>query len=218
MPPDEENTSGYYRDEFGRLARFYDLGLRLVFPLAGGERVFREQIIAAAEISSGQRVLDVNCGTGTLAMLIAARAGSGNVAGIDLSPQMIAMARAKAVNGEADFSQANAEDLPFADGSFDRATMSLAFHEMNRAGRRNALAEIRRVLVSGGRLVIADLRAPDTLFTRFSMRILRFWETDTLTDMWQQGVGRELERAGFEVLSRQVAGRGFFEIVAARKP
>ncbi|MHB0915055.1 MAG: class I SAM-dependent methyltransferase [Thermoleophilia bacterium] len=218
MAPEDEGTSGYYRDEFGRLARFYDLGLRLVFPLAGGEKAFREQIIAAAEVAYGQRVLDVNCGTGTLAMLMFPRAGLGNVTGIDLSPQMISMARKKAGGGEAQFFEANAEKLPFADRSFDRVTMSLAFHEMNREGRRNALAEIRRVLVPGGRLVIADLRHPDSLFTRFAMRILRLWETDTLTDMWRLGIGRELEQSGFNVMTRQVTGRGFFEIVAARVP
>lgn len=215
----DDNISGYYRDEFGRLARFYDFGLRFMFRFAGGETIFRNEIIAAAGIGYGERVLDVNCGTGTLALLIAARvSGEGSVAGVDLSHEMIAMARAKSQQGNVEFIEANAERLPFADVSFDCVTISLAYHEMNREGRRNALAEIMRVLRPGGRLAIADLRAPDTFFTRVSMRVLRLWETDTLTDMWERGVGRELEQAGFSVTARRITGRRFLEIHAAVKP
>lgn len=215
-PHDSKDTSGYYRDEFGRMARFYDRGLRIAFRMVGGETAFREAVVAAADVHPGQSVLDVNCGTGTQAIVTAAATGgSGRVTGIDLSREMIAMARRKAGSGSIEFIVANAEDMPFEDATFDSATITLAYHEMNRQGRSNALAEIGRVLKPGGRLVIADLRAPDTLFTRFSMRILRIWESNTLTDMWHHGVGRELEQSGFEVTGREIAGRRFFEIVSA---
>lgn len=213
----EQKTSGYYRDEFGRMARFYDVGLRFAFRFIGGEAAFRNEIILAAAADPGLRVLDINCGTGTLALLLADKTGS-RVTGIDLSPEMIAMARGKLTGGAVTFIVANAEELPFPAESFDRATMSLAYHEMNREGRKNALAEAWRVLAPGGRLVIADLRAPDTLFTRIVMRILRLWETDTLTDMWRQGVDRELAAAGFTIVDRRITGRRFFELVTAAKP
>ncbi len=210
-------TSGYYRDELGRLAPFYDRVLGLAFRFVGGEGEFRRAIIAAAGIAPGQQVLDVGCGTGTLALMMAREvAPGGRVTGTDLSREMLAVARAKDPGGSVRFMLANSEDLPFAAGSFDRVTSSLAMHEMNREGRANTLAEMRRVLAGDGLLAVADFRRPRTLPTRLGMAFVRLGETRTLTDMWRSGLRREVEEAGFAVVSHCVAGRGFFEIIAAR--
>lgn len=213
-----KKTSGYYRDEFGRLARFYDLGLKLVFRMVGGEERFRRSIIDAASLKPGQSVLDVNCGTGTLALMMApVVGGAGRVTGTDLAGRMLEVARHKNGNGSVDFIRANAEDLPFGDSSFDRVTSSLAIHEMNREGRANAIAEIWRVLRPAGLFVVADLRQPDTWFTRLGMGFVKLAETDTLDDMWERDLGNEVRRGGFEIESREAAGKGFFEVFAAVK-
>ncbi len=211
-------TSGYYRDEFGRIARFYDMGLRLAFKLIGGEDAFRQAIVEVAEIHPGNSALDVSCGTGTLALLMAERAGpGGKVTATDLAEKMLAIARGKDRAGKVDFVHANSEDLPFDDASFDRVTSSLAIHEMNRQGRANALAEMYRVLCSGGRLAVADLRKPDSLMTRIGMGVVTLGETHTLPDLWEHGLDREIEEAGFVINGRRVAGKGFFEIIGAEK-
>ncbi len=215
--------SGYYREEFGKVARFYDFGVRQLFKLVGGEIMFRCGIVEAAAVEAGQRVLDVACGTGTLAQLLAESAGpEGSVTGVDLSEGMLKVARRKAEAAglpapRLEFVQANAEDLPFADASFDRVTASLAIHELNRQGRTNALAEVYRVLRPGGMVVIADMRAPDTLLTRIGMRVVRLGETDTLTDMWRDSLFREIGLAGFTGRRQRIAGKGFFEIVTGWK-
>ena len=211
-------TSGYYRDEFGQIARFYDFGIRTLFKWIGGEAAFRHGIIEAAELSEGHRVLDVSCGTGTLADMMAGRVGpGGRVMGIDLSEEMLKVARRKATSDNLDFIRANAEDLPFEDDSLDRATISLAVHEMNREGRLNVLSEMHRVLAPGGLAAVADMRPPDTWFARLGMRMVGLVETETLTDMWQSGLFKEMGSAGFTDRRRRIAARGFFEIVVGRK-
>ncbi len=213
-----EHTSGYYRDEFGRLASFYDFGVKNAFRWIGGEIGFRCGIVEAADVRPGHHVLDVACGTGTLLALLAACAGpDGRAVGIDMSEQMLQMGRQKVKMSQVEFIQANAEDLPFADESFDRATASLAIHEMNRPGRANALAEMHRVLKPGGLAVLADLRRPDTIPTKLGMRVVRMLETDTLTDMWSHGLYREVMEAGFSGVTRHIAGRGFFEVLVGEK-
>jgi len=211
-------TSGYYRDEFGRLARFYDFGVRNAFRLVGGERVFRNGIVDAARLEFGQQVLDVSCGTGTLVAMLAERIGPGGRAvGIDLAEGMLDVARRKHSAANTEFILANAEDLPFESGTFDRVTISLAIHEMNREGRRNALAEMHRVLRSGGLVVMADMRKPDTAWTRIGMKFVGLVETETLTDLWNDGLYREIGDAGFNDRQQQTVGHGFFEIIVARK-
>ena len=135
--------------------------------------------------------------------------------GTDLADGMLEVARRKAGSAGLEFINANAEDLPFGDTAFDRVTSSLAVHEMNRRGRENALMEMRRVLADGGRLVVADLRRPDTTFTRLGMAVVKLAETETLTDMWARGLSREMESSGFRIIRRQAAGRGLFEILTA---
>ena len=214
----ESRTSGYYRDEFGRLAGLYDFGVRNAFRWIGGEIGFRCGIVEAADVRPGQHVLDVACGTGTLLALLAACAGpDGRAVGIDMSEEMLERGRRKVKMAQVEFIRANAENLPFENGSFDRATASLAIHEMNRRGRANALSEMRRVLKPGGLAVLADMRRPDTIATRLGMRFVRLVETDTLTDMWSHGLYREMMEAGFAGVKRHIAGRGFFEVLVAKK-
>jgi len=94
-------------------------------------------------------VLDVGCGTGTLAAWLAEHAAA-RVWGVDPSPEMLAVARSKAPDGVG-LKQGPAEALPFKDGWFERAVMMLVVHHVD---RRAALAEIHRVLGEQGRLVI----------------------------------------------------------------
>jgi len=218
MNEEGNQTSGYYRDEFGRLAKYYDFGIHNAFRWVGGEIGFRCGIVEIADIRAGQHVLDVACGTGTLLALLAACAGpDGRAVGLDMSEEMLAKGRRKVQMRQVEFIQGNAEDLPFEAASFDRVTASLAIHEMNRVGRANAMAEMRRVLKPDGLAVLADLRRPDTAFTRLGMRFVRLFETETLTDMWSDGLYSEMGDAGFTDLQRHIAGDGFFEVIAGKR-
>jgi len=110
------------------------------------------KVADAARIQPDERVLDVACGTGILAREIASRVGArGHVAGIDPSPGMIAVAGRIAPRIE--WREGAAESLPFPDGSFDVVVSQ--FGLMFFADRHRALCETNRVLVPGGRLVVA---------------------------------------------------------------
>jgi ubiquinone/menaquinone biosynthesis C-methylase UbiE len=135
-------------------ARSYDLMGRLV-PFV---RAIREHLVEIAAAAPGERVLDVGCGTGRLAIDLAARVGAGAVHGIDPSPEMIAVAKRNAVKAAArvDFQVAVVEALPFPDASFDLVTSSLMLHHLPGDLKRKGLAEVRRVLRPGGRFVAVD--------------------------------------------------------------
>lgn len=142
-------------------ARYYDLLAGLL--TLGRERAFRERIVELAEVRPGDRVLDVGCGTGTLAIAMKRRVGrSGVVCGIDASPEMIARARRKAAKARVDvsFDVAIVEALPFGDASFDVVTSTLMLHHLPMPVRQQCVREIRRVLKPGGRLLTADFARP----------------------------------------------------------
>ena len=107
-----------------------------------------ERIVAAGDLD-GRRTLDVGCGTGTFAAALADRGAK--VWGVDASTEMLAQARAK--GSRARFKEGNAEALPFKDGWFERVVMRLSLQHVDRS---RALAEAARVLVPGGRIVIAS--------------------------------------------------------------
>jgi SAM-dependent methyltransferase len=123
---------------------------------------------------TGRRVLDVGCGTGRLA---AALAGQSRVWAVDPTPEMLEVARRRAPSVR--FKQARVEALPFKDGWFERATMWLVVHLVDRPA---AFAEVRRVLAPGGRLAIATF---DPAY--FSV----FWLRDYFPSM------EEIDRARF---------------------
>jgi ubiquinone/menaquinone biosynthesis C-methylase UbiE len=113
------------------------------------------KVIDQTEIPVHARVLDVACGTGIVARLIAQRIGAqGRVVGLDFSPAMLAAARraAAADELEIEWHEGSVQDLPFDDGSFDLVfcQMGLQFFP----DRARAVAEMHRVLAPGGRAVL----------------------------------------------------------------
>ena len=129
----------------------------------GKERQLRERIIGLARLEQGNSVLDVGCGTGTLAIAAARHVGLTPVCGIDASPPMIARARRKATKARVDvnFQVGVAEQMPFPDGRFDVVLSTLMLHHLPRKTRQACTAEMKRVLKAGGRVLAVDFGRGD---------------------------------------------------------
>jgi demethylmenaquinone methyltransferase/2-methoxy-6-polyprenyl-1,4-benzoquinol methylase/phosphoethanolamine N-methyltransferase len=131
--------------------------------------------IRAADPRPGEKALDVGCGPGTIALVLASKvAPGGSVVGIDASPEMISVARKKARSGHSDarFEAAAIEGLPFPDDSFDLATSTFMMHHLPEDVQRKGIAEVRRVLKPGGRFVIADFSSESQSFLGHLLSII----------------------------------------------
>ncbi|MGD9487403.1 MAG: methyltransferase domain-containing protein [Calditrichaceae bacterium] len=111
-------------------------------------------LIRLAALRPGERVLDVACGTGVVARLASQQVGAtGTVAGLDVNPGMLAVARSVTPPGMLiEWHEASAEEMPFPDASFDVVLCQMGLQFM--PDKHAALREMRRVLVRGGRLII----------------------------------------------------------------
>ena len=140
--------------------RLYDIFVGVFF--FGRRRATFQALMAAAGVQPGQRVLDVGCGTGYFARLLAQAVGpEGLVVGIDPSPEMIAYATGKAGRaGNCQFQVGTAESLDFPAEHFDVVVSSLVLHHLPEDLRVPALREMRRVLRPGGKLLVADAQLP----------------------------------------------------------
>ena len=140
-------------------ARWYDLFNRVIS--LGRDRAIREKLVELAAPAPGEAVLDVGCGTGSLALALESRVGTGNVHAIDASPEMVEVARKKVAKAgsEIDLQIALIEAVPFADETFDLVTSSLMLHHLPDDLKRRGLGEIQRVLKPGGRFLAMDFAA-----------------------------------------------------------
>jgi ubiquinone/menaquinone biosynthesis C-methylase UbiE len=132
----------------------------LVWLLALGrpQRLYRK-LLAAARLQAGESVLDVGCGTGSLALVAQEQVGErAEVVGVDASPNMIRRATMKAHRAGvgAKFIDGYAQELPFPDAHFDVVVNTLMLHHLPREDRRLVVREMHRVLKPGGRLLTVD--------------------------------------------------------------
>jgi ubiquinone/menaquinone biosynthesis C-methylase UbiE len=144
-------SSVSYRHFTGTAAEHYDRFFvpAIAQPVSG-------DVLRAADVQPGERVLDVACGTGVVARLAAAQVGPrGSVTGVDVAADMIAVASAGPVAGgpPVDWHVADATSLPFPEAEYDLVVCQLGLMFMDDAPA--ALAEMHRVLAPGGRLVVS---------------------------------------------------------------
>ncbi|MGD8619644.1 MAG: bifunctional demethylmenaquinone methyltransferase/2-methoxy-6-polyprenyl-1,4-benzoquinol methylase UbiE [Gammaproteobacteria bacterium] len=151
----------HVREVFDSVANSYDLMNDLMS--LGIHRLWKRFTIGMADLKPGQRVLDLAGGTGDLTRLMAPHVGhEGLVVLSDINAAMLGNGRSqlldKGISGNVDFAQANAEQLPFHDNSFDLVTM--AFGLRNVTDKQQALNSIYRVLRPGGRLLVLEFSRP----------------------------------------------------------
>ena len=191
MPPQDDTTHFGYRKVptgekatlvkgvFDSVASRYDLMNDL---MSGGlHRLWKHFTIETADVRPGQYVLDLAGGTGDLAAKFAGRVGrDGHVVLADINAAMLAEGRRRLVDrgvaGNASIAQVDAENLPFADGSFDCIT--IAFGLRNVTDKAAALRSMYRVLKPGGKLLILEFSQPAKAirpaYDIYSFRVLPF--------------------------------------------
>ena len=146
------------------LTPFYDVVVRVTTR----ERRFKQALIRQACLASGQRVLDLASGTGTLAIWIKQREPLLDITGVDIDPGILARAarKAKSANAAVNFTRALSHELPYPTAHFDRVVSSLFFHHLSWVDKSRTAQELLRVLRPGGELHVADWGRPANLVMR----------------------------------------------------
>lgn len=159
---------------FDRLTGLYDPVVRITTR----ESAFKRRLLEQAGLAEGQRVLDLACGTGTLALSAKRRQPSAQLTGLDADPSMLERARRKAEAERVDvqFDEGRSDELPYADSSFDVVLSSLFFHHLPGDAKRRTAREIARVLRPGGELHVADWGPPGGPLTSALFLVVRLFD------------------------------------------
>jgi ubiquinone/menaquinone biosynthesis C-methylase UbiE len=193
-----------------------------VVALSMREATFRGRLCAQVldGVAPGASVIDVGCGTGTLAIALAARGAA--VVGVDGDPEVLALARAKAGADAVQWREGTATALAVPGSSADRVVMSLLLHHLGADAKRAALAEAVRVLRAGGRLHVADWGRPrDPLMRRAAWLLQRLDGAEGLAEHLDGRLYGLLAGAGLAAVAlhdRLRTGWGSLELLSALKP
>ncbi|HEY5605539.1 MAG TPA: class I SAM-dependent methyltransferase [Thermoplasmata archaeon] len=140
------------------LTPLYDPVIRWFFR----ERRIKGRLVDRAAIRPGERVLDVGCGTGTLAILLKKAQPHATVVGVDGDPAVLRMARRKALEAGAEvaWDHGMVQALPYWDVSFDVVVSSLVLHHLSHDDKTRALREAHRILRPGGSFHLVEFTRP----------------------------------------------------------
>ncbi len=159
---------------FDRLTSIYDPLIQLIMP----EKAFKSRMVEQMHIKKGYSILDVGCGTATLAILIKKSVPEAVVTGLDGDENVLRIATEKVkkegVNIKLD--KGMSFELSYPDNSFDRVTSSLVFHHLTKENKLRTFKEIYRVLKPDGELHVLDIGKPQNILMLIPSLILRWFE------------------------------------------
>ena len=186
----------------------------LVTSLTGADPA-RSALLQQAEMRPGQQILDIGCGTGSLAILLKQLHPETDVIGLDPDPKALALARRKAQRAGVSprFDKGFSDAVEYPADSFDHVFSSFMFHHLRSYQKEETFREIRRVLKPGGYLHLLDFRGPNTGDTRPVTRW--FHSRSILRDNAETRVLELITRAGLaeaHVVRRQTVVFGFAHV------
>ena len=188
------------------------------------ERTFKQALIKQARFKPSHQVLDLACGTGTLAILIKQQEPQASVTGVDGDPSILSLASRKAQKADVlvQFDHALSFSLPYPAANFDRVVSSLFFHHLSWENKERTAQELFRVLKPGAELHVADWGRADNALMRGLFLFVQLLDGFKNT---QDNVSGKLvtlfEQAGFvEVTQRQTFSTvyGTMALYSAVKP
>ena len=206
----------------------------------GAYKLWLAVMAKLAPIEADDDVLDIAGGTGDVAFTMAREKRPAHIQCTDLVPEMLEVAQAHFAQGAAagvpvDFEVVDAQDIPYADNSYDAVTMAYGIRNM--PDRPRALAEMLRVLKPGGALVCLEFSTPPNplwrvLYRFYLKHLIPFWGGLITGDKEgfvylarsikafpdQQGLARMMEEAGFRDVTWKNCTGGIAAVHVARKP
>ncbi|MBD2500760.1 class I SAM-dependent methyltransferase [Anabaena azotica] len=203
-----------FRDLSYRYQWLYDAISRVAALSVGGEARFRELALQGLAIAPNTSILDVCCGSGQATQFLVKY--SQNVTGLDASP--LSLQRARQNVPQANYVEAFAEKMPFADNQFDIVHTSAALHEMQPQQLREIIQEVYRVLKPGGVFTLVDFHKPtNPIFWPGLTVFLLLFETETAWQLLKTDLAGLLSEIGLQVNKSTLYAGGSLQVIQARK-
>jgi ubiquinone/menaquinone biosynthesis C-methylase UbiE len=199
------------------LTRFYDP----VVALTTREKIFKRKLLALVASTHPAKVLDLACGTGTLARMIRLDCPDSTVHGLDGDPEILELARGKSRREGMDihFDHGISYAMPYPDHTFDVLVSSLFFHHLSTINKQRTMAEIQRVLKPNGRLFVCDWGKPASSILKLSVYLVQILDGfDVTRDNLLGRLPRLIASAGFkqvEVVERISTVLGTLDLITA---